>query len=323
MLARLSGLYTESMAAWLHRRSGLLALLDILAEPPAIPVIVLKGMALAISLYPDPALRPMHDIDLLAPADRFEEAVARLLGRGYRRLYAHAPGFEERFNHHVVLDESVLLPALRYELHRTLPFAPRLEAQSVMMWCWQHQRRAFLGEHPVAVFDPTAQLLHLAVHLAYQHSGAQSLLLWQHDIDLLWRRYRDQIEWEALLQMAKTAGWEAGLHIVLSKSVHTFATPLPSPVRIWLSQPPQALSGYRVARRMDAASSLPSLQIYERVRQVPWRSRPAYLARLLIPSAAYMQDRYRLSHPWLLPLAYPYRWLGLALDLLRTLLHRP
>lgn len=323
LLARLSDLYTESMAAWLHRRSGLLALLDILAEPPAIPVIVLKGMALAISLYPDPALRPMNDIDLLAPADRFEEAVARLLEHGYG-FGAHelVPGFVARFSHHAVLIEPETRPPLPIELHKTLPFLPAPAAAAVMTWFWQRQQPHVLAGFPIAVFDPTAQLLHLAVHLSYQHAGVQALLIWQHDIDLLWRRFGGEIDWDSVAAIAQVARWEAGLSLALNTTANRFGSPLPASVLAWLSTPRQQLSGYRTVNRLGDHGTR-SLGMVETLRFLPRSQRPAYLLAYLIPSAAYMQGRYQLSPPWLLPLAYPYRWLDLALDLLRTLIHRP
>ena len=40
-----------------------------------------------------------------------------------------------------------------------------------------------------------------------------------------------------------------------------------------------------------------------------WPDRLRYAGRKLFPSATYMRWRYALLRPWLLPLAYPYRWL--------------
>ncbi len=43
-----------------------------------IPALWLKGAALALTIYPDPALRPMIDLDVLVPIDRCTEALAIL-----------------------------------------------------------------------------------------------------------------------------------------------------------------------------------------------------------------------------------------------------
>jgi hypothetical protein len=48
--------------------------------PAGIRPIVLKGMYLALEVYPDPALRPMVDIDVLVPRGDLERVVAILTG---------------------------------------------------------------------------------------------------------------------------------------------------------------------------------------------------------------------------------------------------
>lgn len=49
----------------------------------SIQIIVLKGSFLAHSIYPDPSLRPMSDIDLLAPPDRAADVIKILRELGY------------------------------------------------------------------------------------------------------------------------------------------------------------------------------------------------------------------------------------------------
>ena len=48
-----------------------------------LPVVVLKGAALAATLYPSIGLRPMGDLDLLVPKDRLDQAVAAIRALGY------------------------------------------------------------------------------------------------------------------------------------------------------------------------------------------------------------------------------------------------
>ena len=52
-----------------------------------IPVVVLKGAALATTLYPDPALRPLSDIDLLVRREHLDAAVQAVKSLGYRQPY--------------------------------------------------------------------------------------------------------------------------------------------------------------------------------------------------------------------------------------------
>ncbi|MCB1174320.1 MAG: nucleotidyltransferase family protein [Leptospiraceae bacterium] len=61
-----------------------------------IPAMLLKGLHYADSLYPNPAIRPTQDIDLLVPPDRFQEAAMLLQEKGFR-LQAGSPFEQSRF----------------------------------------------------------------------------------------------------------------------------------------------------------------------------------------------------------------------------------
>src|SRR3989442_14960923 len=68
-------------------------------ESGRIPVIPLKGPALAETLYPDPALRPCTDLDLLIRREHLDRVDNLLLGLGYRRLAdAHSFQFDIAFD---------------------------------------------------------------------------------------------------------------------------------------------------------------------------------------------------------------------------------
>jgi hypothetical protein len=63
-----------------------------------IPVIVLKGAFLAHSVYPDPSLRPMSDIDILVPQKRENEVMQILRELGYTA--PSTPGSQYMSEHH-------------------------------------------------------------------------------------------------------------------------------------------------------------------------------------------------------------------------------
>lgn len=88
---------TASLQAEL-RRKALLELTDALASAH-IKVMLLKGVAYAGTIYPDPAARPMSDIDILVPADAIDAA-----GRHLQRLGYWQVGGTERWSsrHHAI-----------------------------------------------------------------------------------------------------------------------------------------------------------------------------------------------------------------------------
>ncbi len=72
-----------------------------------LPVILLKGAALAFQIYPQPGLRPMRDIDLLVKPDDAERAQKILLKAGFCALDQQAPRMPAGHQH---------LPALACEV---------------------------------------------------------------------------------------------------------------------------------------------------------------------------------------------------------------
>ena len=72
----------------------LIRLAPVLAELPAV---VLKGAVLAHGAYPDPALRPFTDLDLLVAGPSHDDAVEAFEALGYVRSRPEpAPGYDAR-----------------------------------------------------------------------------------------------------------------------------------------------------------------------------------------------------------------------------------
>jgi hypothetical protein len=55
------------------------------------PFVLLKGFDYACRLYPRPALRPMQDIDILVPRERFADVCSRLRAAGRPQLFPGSP----------------------------------------------------------------------------------------------------------------------------------------------------------------------------------------------------------------------------------------
>ncbi|MGE0487976.1 MAG: nucleotidyltransferase family protein [Vulcanimicrobiota bacterium] len=113
--------------------------------------ILLKGAALANFVYPDPALRPMSDIDLLiAPAD-WEVAWQRLeqLGWRYWGWASHTYTFSDSEGHEL-------------DVHRySVPECVWPEADREF---WRRSREVDLEGARARILGPEDQLLHLTLH---------------------------------------------------------------------------------------------------------------------------------------------------------------
>jgi len=92
--------YAASLILSLRRQAVLTEVLAAL-RAAGVRAALIKGGALAGTIYPDPATRPMLDLDLLVPAPRLADAARALYALGFARAgrahtlsgYAHAVAF--------------------------------------------------------------------------------------------------------------------------------------------------------------------------------------------------------------------------------------
>lgn len=76
--------YLETAQKNMRIKHSLKRILEVLGSM-GIDVIVLKGAALAYSVWPSMATRQMHDIDIVVPIERVREAIGAIMDLGYRR----------------------------------------------------------------------------------------------------------------------------------------------------------------------------------------------------------------------------------------------
>ncbi|HEX2572100.1 MAG TPA: nucleotidyltransferase family protein [Polyangia bacterium] len=93
--------YVATLARSREIGAALLASLED-AAALGVPVLPLKGALLAFTVYPDPGMRPMLDLDLAIRPDDVERLGARLLARGYQRHGAGRRRFDLSYTHHAV-----------------------------------------------------------------------------------------------------------------------------------------------------------------------------------------------------------------------------
>lgn len=275
-----------------------------------LPVIVLKGAALGDTLYGNSALRPMTDIDLLLrPAD-LQRALDLLQGHGYAwsEIEPH-PGLRLDFENELVLRAPGPAP-LPIELHWHLIDSPFYQQRIDEEWFWRTAQRVPVAESEALVLGLEANLLYLSAHYVLHHR-AQGIR-WLVDIAGLIARHQAQIDWPLLLSQAQAFCLVTPLQIVLEQLADEEA---------WdIALPPAALEAVRrapvspaerqVVGRLLAARRPVVRRFWGDLAAMPdWRLRLRYGMAQLFPSPAYMHDRYRPSHPGLLPLTYPYRWL--------------
>jgi hypothetical protein len=255
-----------------------------------IPVIPLKGLVLAETLYADPVLRPSSDLDLLVRPEAVV-AVDELLQRlGYRRLADdHSWSFD------LAYDRATLYTGpggVHVDLHWSLLSDPRYvwnDAESLQIWD-RATKIQVAGESALGLC-PEDLVLYLAIHLAVHHGLAG--LLWYWDLALILGRWRGQLDWTALLERASRWRVRRAVGFALMGCETFFEIGAPAQVATRLR--PRGLRAaalHWLVRRGEAdhlarLEHLIALLLVERGRDLV-----APLARVVCPSPAWVRARY-------------------------------
>jgi putative nucleotidyltransferase-like protein len=294
---RLSRHLAESTAGQLILSRELVRLLEAF-DRQNVPVIPLKGPALAEALYPHPGLRPCRDLDLLIRRQALVTVDGLLQGLGYRRLADdHSWSFD------VAYDRATLYEGprgVRVDLHWSLVSDPRFawdEADGLTVW--ERAVKQPLDGGQALGLCPEDLLLYLAVHLAVHHGLTG--LLWYWDLARLLGRTADGLDWETVV--ARSSRWRVRtvLYFVLLGCERLFGVSAPAAVlsRLRARGPRAAALGWLVrhheADRLRRLEHLIALLLVDHARDL---IRP--LRSVVLPSPAWVRARYGDAGPSLL-----------------------
>lgn len=200
----------------LHRLLDLASSLDI-------PLIILKGAAVGNMLYDRPNARQAGDIDLLCKEADYTRLHDAMVDAGYttddeRHLPSACSSLETAFEQHFrPADQSILI-----ELHVDsikLGVKP-VHSDSI----WDRAVPVEIGRSTAHSLSPRDLALMLPVHL---HRHGFNRLAWFKDIDLLVRKYGDEIGWDQVKEDARAEGAGASLWLTFDLLREILDTPVP------------------------------------------------------------------------------------------------
>jgi hypothetical protein len=273
-------------------------------EDAGIEVVVLKGPAVARTLYPDPSWRPFGDIDLLVRTRDWARVCDVLERLGHRRVVPEPRrGFDVRFGKGAeYLDEE---ERIEVDLHRTLvvgPFGLWLDPDELFL----RADTFLLGGRRLRRLDDTALLLHACLHAVL---GPRPVLLMPLR-DVAQALGSAHVRWPTLRDWA--ARWNLGP--VLAEAFTSVEEIL------GFSVPTEARSLSRMASPRRARRALVSSvghgeggAAVATLRAIPGvRAKAAYVWGLLVPDRAFLASRSagRGRPSYLRRWLKPIRWLG-------------
>ncbi len=157
-----------------------------LLNDEGIPVIALKGIALAAVVYPDEGLRPMGDIDLLVPDGEGMRALDILLKAGAKQTYVPRSALHEQVHSHV---RAVNFKGILIEIHQRLFSLGNPYHIDIDLFDYAIEKR--VGEYKILVLNDVWFGYHLAAHAASNIYKGGLRAGWLVDLSLLFNQQSD------------------------------------------------------------------------------------------------------------------------------------
>lgn len=317
----LQEIYLQS-SWWNMQRYHELSKIIRLLKHDGIPVILLKGIALAELVYESIALRPMTDIDLLVKAEdiwKIDKALSRL---GYEgNISQYSESYEPRIEHVTYVNKHAHTdtPSV-IDVHTRIFELSDLDP-------WINASRVTIDSTDALMLGAEDLLLHLCAHIDYDllRCGESRLLCW-YDIAEVLKHYKEELDWDYVIQTSQEQQVGKAVHRILRSTVEWFDVHVPAealqqfaddnlPISINDVLHPSVVM--RDPRVIQFQSSLSAISKTSSIR-----GKIHYVFRSLFPRRKFMIQRYSISQPTLVYFYYPVRLIRGGLIAARTLLFR-
>lgn len=291
-LTELRNNFLNSAARNLLLYRDLAAILGAL-QPAGIPVILLKGLHLAKLVYPQAALRPMADIDLLLRPDDLPQAAQILQSLGYRYTREFELGREARKHQHIPPLYQTGKPPVELHWHIAGPDSPlRVDLDGL----WERAQPVDVAGLPALVLAPEDLLLHLGLHLVHHELSAG--LKRVYDIAALVAFFGPRLDWAQVVDRSTEWGCRKSLFLVLHLADTLLNAPIPPTVLDQL-RPDDFTPPIEVLARQRALSVRPPQpelhpDLAHLRRRRPWQIKANAMLGALFPYPEYVAAKYSL-----------------------------
>ncbi|MBC2717241.1 MAG: nucleotidyltransferase family protein [Desulfobacteraceae bacterium] len=184
-----------------HELSKVLSLF----QNDGIPVIVLKGAALAELVFQNIALRPMGDVDLIVKSKDWSKIDTILLQLGFSNV---TPPLRSKRHIQWIQHIKHMSKVTLYEIHPEI-----YELQNHNPWLTASP--ATIAATDTLILGSEDFLLHLCLHIDRHLREGITKLIWWFDIAMGIKHYRKELNWDYVIQIAKKHKVEGSVHRIL------------------------------------------------------------------------------------------------------------
>lgn len=231
VMGRLRAVHRHAWAEARRRQNCAATVVRLLAGQD-IPVMFTKGVALANGYYPDAALRPMQDVDILVPRERAEAAVATILAAGWRFMEPYPDyiaGGARRAAFMTLNNGLGLRDAHGNEADVHWDGVHECALPFVSEWFWSEAEGFAVAGEQALRLGPGPLLFHVIGHGL--RPNPMSPLRWVADAAMILRQRGERIDWDRFWQTADRARMAARLSEGLARVERITGGPLPDGAR--------------------------------------------------------------------------------------------
>ena len=273
-----------------------------------IPVILLKGHALARTLYPDPALRQSGDIDLLVQPRNIPASEEVLEKLGYvcaAKTFSLSP-----HEHH----HEIFFPprkGMHIELHWALDNAFDLFPDGWVDDAFSRQIPLRSGDLSCDTLSHTDHLLFLAFHNVFQHWTLR--LGWVCDLSRMTGKFTTPEDWDELGRLSAEYHIRVPMELSLTAARLWTGCGLPAGAGDFSTWPVPCERELRLLKYSRTGHTSLYSWVYLTMQGQPGiREKLRYGFRFIFPPVPFLWEYRKSSSPADIPLAHLRRWISIV-----------
>jgi hypothetical protein len=255
-------------------------------ERSGIEFVVLKGPALAHTVYPEPSWRPFGDLDVLVRTDHWRQACEAVADLGFvRNLPEPAVGFDERFGKAATHTNG---DGFQLDLHRTLtlgPFGLWVKPE----WLFEMTVPLHVGGRTFARLDDAALLVHAALHASLGSTPPLTLAL----RDVAQVAFNPGVDWSLLEKLAVDWRATAVIQHAFAATEETFGVALPPQARGVRMISPSGRQTKALRQYMGEQRRVGGMAFATTMAIPGFRAKVSYAKSLALPSREFLTARSR------------------------------